>query len=378
MILDIRHLQWPEDDEDQPNAVGKGKAEPQAPEEPDVPELTGSPDLEDLLSSAGSDDPDERAAAMGQLRALLPSREGTEFLAGIVEDPADPRRLVAAELLGFHRGWLAARSGVERLIRWVRRETDPEVGSALVRALRGRSEVSGFLLHRIPAIAREAARGLPVGKETAPAQVKAILGGCESEVGTILLEKLRTAPGSLAAKIGELVVEWVGSAGDEAISQLVARLPQVELFEHFVEKRGLPAFDPRAGEEVTDRQRRWYRLARMVETGMLEEPSAELVRHLVGRCAGDDAFARRHASFLTAAIANTGATFGSELLRDLERLAMAASEERLVKMAAMLLELKTRLDRGAEPAAEELLEGWKGRSPALKLKIYHMQQGLDQ
>ena len=56
---------------------------------------------------------------------------------------------------------------------------------------------------------------------------------------------------------------------------------------------------------------------------------------------------------------------------------MAASEERLVKMAGMLLELKTRLDRRAEPAAEELLEGWKGRSPALKLKIYHMQQGLD-
>ena len=244
MILDIRHLQWPEEDEDQPNAVGKEKAEPQAPEEPDVPELTGSPDLEDLLSWACSDDPDERAAAMEQLRALLPSREGTDFLAGIVEDPADPRRLVAAELLGFHRGWLAARSGVERLIRWVRKETDPEVGSALVRALRGRSEVSGFLLHRIPAVAREAARGLPVGKETAPAQVKAILDGCESEVGTILMEKLRTAPGSLAAKIGELVVEWVGSAGDEAISQLVARLPQVELFEHFVENEGCPPSIP--------------------------------------------------------------------------------------------------------------------------------------
>ena len=377
MILDIRRLQWPEDDEDQQNVVGKEKAEPQAPEAPEVAESSRSTDLADLLNAACSDDPEERTAAMGQLRALLPSREGTGFLAGIVEDEADPRRLVAAQLLGFHRGWLAARSGVEQLTRWIRRETDPEVGGALVRALSGRSEVSRFLLHRIPAVAREAALGLPVSRETAPALVTAVLGGCASEVEAILLKKLRTAPGSLAAAIGELVVERVGSAGDGAISQLVACLPQVELFEHFVEKRGLPAFDPRAGEEVTDRQRKWYRLARMVETGMLEEPSAELVRHLVGRCARDDAFARRRASFLTAAIANTGATFGSELLRDLERLAMAASEERLVKMAAMLLELKTRLDRRAEPAAEELLEGWKGRSPALKLKIYHMQQGLD-
>ena len=377
MILDIRHLQWLEEDEDQPNVSGKEKAQPQVPEEPEVPEPSHGPDLEDLLNAACSGNPDERAAAMEQLRALLPSREGTDFLTGIVEDEADHRRLVAAQLLGLHRGWLSTRSGLERLVRWVRKETDPEVGGALVRALRGRCEASGFLLHRIPAIAREAALGVPVSRETAPAQVKAILGGCASEVETILMEKLRTSPGSLAAKIGELVVEWVGSASDEAISQLVACLPQVELFEHFVEKRGLPAFDPRAGEEAADRQRRWYRLARMVETELLEEPSAELVRHLVGRCASDDAFARRHASFLTAAIANTGATFGSELLRDLERLAIAASEERLVKMAAMLLELKTRLDRGTEPAAEELLEGWKGRSPALKLKIYHMQQGLD-
>ena len=80
MILDIRHLQWPEEDEDRPNVVGKEKAEPQAPEEPDVPGSTVSPDLEDLLSSASSDDPDERAAAMEQLRALLPSRAGTDFL----------------------------------------------------------------------------------------------------------------------------------------------------------------------------------------------------------------------------------------------------------------------------------------------------------
>jgi hypothetical protein len=376
MILDIRHLQLAPDAEDPPEA-GQEKAEPQAAENPKAPESSCSPDLEDLLNAACSEDAGERAEAIAQLRALVPSREGADYLGGIVEDAADTRRLTAAQLLGFHRGWLAARSGAERLTGWVRNETDPEVGRALVWALRGRTEVREFLLHRVPGIAREAALGLPVRKETAPALVSAVLAGCARDVETILLDKLRTAPGSLAATISELVVEWVGSASEEAILALVACLPQVEIFEHFVEKRGVPTFDPRAGEEATEMLRRWHRLARMVETAMLEEPSAELVRHLVGRCARDDAFARRHASFLTAAIANTGATFGSELLRDLERLAIAASEERLVKMAGMLLELKARLDRRAEPEAEELLEGWKGRSPALKLKIYHMQQGLD-
>lgn len=375
MILDIRHLQWAEE-EDRPEVAGK-EAEPQPPVQLEAPEPSCSPRLEELLNAACDEDPENRKAAMEQLQALVPSREGIDFLCALIDKASDPRRLTAARLLGIHRSWLSTQSGVGLLTGWIRNETDPEVGCALVGALRGKTEVSEFLHHRITGIAREAALGLPVGKETAPALVRAVLGGCAPDVGIILLDKLKRAPGPVAATVAELVVEWMGSTSEEAVSALVACLPQVEIFEHFVAERGLPNFDPRPGEEATEMLRRWHRLARMVETTMLEEPSAELVRHLVGRCASNDAFARRHASYLTAAIANTGATFGSELLRDLERLAIAASEERVVQMAGMLLELKTRLDKRAEPEAEELLEGWKGRSPALNLKIYHMQQGLD-
>ena len=375
MILDIRHLKWEEEDEPR-QAAAEEEAERQSPGQIETPEPSCGPGLEELLDAASGEDPANREAAMEQLRALVPSREGIDFLCALIDNASDPRRLTAARLLGFHRSWLSTQSGVELLTGWVRTETDPQVACTLVGALRGKTEVREFLHHRTTGIAREAALGLPVGKETAPALVRAVLGGSAPGVATILLDKLKRAPGSVAATIAELVVEWTGSTSEEAISALVACLPQVEMFEHFVAERGLPTFDPRPGEEATEMLRRWHRLARMVETTMLEEPSAELVRHLVGRCASDDAFARRHASFLTAAIANTGATFGSELLRDLERLAIAASEERVVQMAGMLLELKNRLDKRAEPEAEELLEGWKGRSPALNLKIYHMQQGL--
>ena len=274
MILDIRHLQWAEEDEEPLEVAGKEKAEPQRPEEQEALESSGTPDLGDLLDAACSENADARAAAMEQLRALVPSREGTDFLGGIVEDGSDARRLAAAQLLGFHRGWLAGRSGMERLTGWVRNESDPEVGRVLVSALRGRAEVREFLLHRIPDIAREAALGLPIRKETAPALVSALLAGCARDVEAILLDKLRTAPGSLAGTIAELVVGWVGSASEEAIAALVACLPQAEMFEHFVEKQGLPSFDPRAGEEETEMLRRWHRLARMVETAMLKKPSA--------------------------------------------------------------------------------------------------------
>ena len=375
MILDIRHLKW-EEEVEPGEAAAEEEAEQQSSGQIETPVPSCSPGLEELLDAASGEDPVNGEAAMEQLRALVPSREGIDFLCALIDNASDPRRLTAARLLGFHRSWLSTQSGVELLTGWVRKETDSEVGCALVGALRGKTEVREFLHHRITGIAREAALGLPVGKETAPALVRAVLGGCAPGVATILLDKLKRAPGSVAATIAELVVEWTGSTSEKAISALVACLPQVEIFEHFVAERGLPGFDPSPGEEATEILRRWHRLARMVETTMLEEPSAELVRHLVGRCASDDAFARRHASFLTAAIANTGATFGSELLRDLERLATAASEERVVQMAGMLLELKNRLDKRAEPEAEELLEGWKGRSPALNLKIYHMQQGL--
>ena len=45
-------------------------------------------------------------------------------------------------------------------------------------------------------------------------------------------------------------------------------------------------------------------------------------------------------------------------------------------MAQMLLELSHKLDAATGDRADALLEEWKSKSPELKLKIYHMQQGL--
>ena len=69
---------------------------------------------------------------MARLRSLVPSPEGVELLADIIESENDERRVVAAQVLGHHRQWLALSSGAERLLGWARAERDPEVGAALV------------------------------------------------------------------------------------------------------------------------------------------------------------------------------------------------------------------------------------------------------
>ena len=48
----------------------------------------------------------------------------------------------------------------------------------------------------------------------------------------------------------------------------------------------------------------------------------------------------------------------------------------MARMARMLLELSHKLDAGIGDRVDALLEEWKSKSPDLKLKIYHMQQGL--
>jgi hypothetical protein len=157
----------------------------------------------------------------------------------------------------------------------------------------------------------------------------------------------------------------------------LASLPQLPLFELFIERKGMPQWNPKQREgRETDQARNWHQLASLAEKELLRAPGAELIRHLIGQSARDDAFARRHVSFLRSAVKNTDTLFGSELLGDLERLSRAASEDRMARMARMLLELSHKLDAGIGDRVDALLEEWKSKSPDLKLKIYHMQQGL--
>jgi len=158
---------------------------------------------------------------------------------------------------------------------------------------------------------------------------------------------------------------------------VIEHLPQPPLFEALVEGRSRPALNPEPTEGETLALKEWHDLSRLTSQVLLERPRAELIRYLVNRCAADEPFARRHASFLQRAMVSTREALGSEVLDDFERLTMGATEERLERMARLLMELVDKIAGGeSHSQAADLLERWKGHSPALKLKIYHMQQGL--
>ena len=359
MVLDIRKLESSDDDS--------------TPERSDLELET----VETLLNQVvEAESVQEQAAAVARLRAVVPGVAGIHLLSAVVEDKNDPRRLVAAQALGYHRHWLAAKTGEEHLLDWARGEQDPEVGAALVWGLRNKEAVHEFLLHRSVGLAREAALGLPVSGNTLSALVTAVLVGRDDVTARVLLEKLGTIQRRHVGTVVDLLVEWPAPVKANTLTALLARLPQVPLFELFLERKGMPEWDPQQRDGETDQVRNWHQLASLAEKELLESPGAELVRHLIGQSARNDAFARRHASFLRSAVQNTDAVFGPELIGDLERLTGAASEDRLARMAQMLLELSDKLDGTTGDRAEALLEEWKGKSPDLKLKIYHMQQGL--
>ena len=383
MVLDVRH------------EVSSDNASAPAPSGPALPAIDqtdkllspgasehgdsgGDLNLETLLNQVvEAESLQEQATAVAQLRAAVPGGAGIRVLSAVVENKSDARRLVAAQALGFHRHWLAAKTGEEQLLAWVRGERDPQVGAALVWGLRNREAVQEFLLHRDVGLAREAAFGMPLSENTLPALVTAVLVGQDDVTARVLLEKLGTIQRRQLGTVVDLLVEWPAPLTVEALTSLLERLPQLPLFELLLERKGMPEWDPqqRGGRE-TDQARNWHQLASLAEKALLKAPGGELIRYLIGQSARDDAFARRHASFLRSAVNNTDTRFGPDLLGDLERLTRAASEDRLARMAQMLLELSHKLDAATGDRADALLEEWKSKSPDLKLKIYHMQQGL--
>ena len=127
MVLDIRYL-WAGGEAAPPPS--NQAAPPHAIEVAAGPEPAGPApptDLGELLGRAAEAAKDEeRAGAVAQLRSLEPSPEGVAVLASILDSPADPRRLVAAQVLGHHRQWLSQKSGVERLVEWAVRGMLPK------------------------------------------------------------------------------------------------------------------------------------------------------------------------------------------------------------------------------------------------------------
>ena len=85
---------------------------------------------------------------------------------------------------------------------------------------------------------------------------------------------------------------------------------------------------------------------------------------------------RRHARFLQRTVQRTDSSLGADLIGHLERLTFRASEDKVARLAQLLVGLSGQLDGEAGHRATQLLEDWKGRSAALKLKIYHLEQGI--
>ena len=367
MVLDIRHLR-PGD---------PGGEEPGRESGPQAGGELEDPGLEALVSSASAGDPARRARAAARLRVLVPTEAGFEGLCRIVEEGADPRRLVAIQVLGFHRQWLLSRSAVQRVLGWARGEADPEVVRSLVWVLRQRPEVQEFLRHRSAAVAREAALGLPVNPETIESLLDALLGDIEPDAGRVLAGKLAGLHSNLAAPAVDHLLGASGPVDDERLGRVLSLLPQPAVFELLVDGRRRPAWTMDPTPQERERQRDWRRMERLATRCLQDGPGAELIRYLVNRSVADEAFGRRHAAFLQRAMDNTSDKIGPDVLDDLERLTAGASEARVELMARLLMSLGDKISgEGSRSQASDLLEKWKGMSPALKLKIFHLQQGL--
>jgi len=365
MVLDIRQLEpQPERKTKTPQAVSATPA-------------TAQDNLEGLLGQAlGGVSLAEQARAVEQLRQIVPSAEGLELLWNILETETDPRRLVAAQVLGYHRSWRSSRSNLKRLLGRLRQEKDPGVVAMLVWCLRQRDEVQEFLQHKHVRAAREAALGLPLNSSTLAGLLQVLLLGRDAEIERILLHKLRHIHPSQVRELVDHLLGLEGESDAERLFDLFECLPQVPLFDIFLESRNLPAWDPQQGFDPATTSAKGRQFAAIARRVLRQAPGIEILRYILGRSSEDESFARRHAAFLREVLHRVDGDLGPDLVKHLERLTSGASEDKVARLAQLLVEFSDRLEGHAGSQALALLEEWKGRSAALKLKIYHLQQGL--
>ena len=350
MVLDIREL--------------RREAAPIA-EAPPV-----GPDMEQLLVCAAGMRPDDQARAIEELRLLVPSPAGLECLLEIAADAADKRRQLAIQMLGYHRSWLASAKALRQMVGLARKENDTAVTAALVWGLRQCDEAAEFLAHPSAEVAREAALGTPISRQTLAPILTALAGELPEDIAVVLLGKFRGMHPSQMRYAIDLLLEL--RPAESLLRTLLGGLPQLPLFELFVES-GQTA--PRALAEA-EQARVWQRMARIAAQILQDHPSTELMRHLLSKSGEDEAFARRHARFLQRTVQRTDSSLGADLIGHLERLTFRASEDKVARLAQLLVGLSGQLDGEAGHRAMQLLEDWKGRSAALKLKIYHLEQGI--
>ncbi len=295
-------------------------------------------------------------------QAQVLSADDLEQLLTIAEDSGDSRRLTAIDILNQHRSWLSSLRLLRRIVRLAHKELDSRPAATLVQALRQCDEVAQFLTSKERAVAREAARGVPISRQTLAPITEALAAGLPADITTLLLDKIRRTHPSMVPYAVDCLLKC--DPNESLLRAFLAHLPQIPLFALFVEA-GLP--------QTT---RVWQRAARIAAEILQEAPSAKLLRHLLSKCGEDAAFARNHTRFLHRIAQRADTSSDADLIGHFERLTSGASEDKVARLAQLLVGLSGRLDGQAGQQAAALLENWKSRSASLKLKIYHLEQGI--
>ena len=301
-----------------------------------------------------------------QTQLLVPSADELEQLLAIAEDSGDSRRLAAIDTLSQHRSWLSSLRMLRRIVRLAHKELDSRPAAALVQALRQCDEVAQFLTSQERAVAREAAQGVPISRQTLAPITEALARGLPADIAAVLLDKVRRTHPSMVPYAVDCLLKC--DPNEHLLRAFLAHLPQVPLFALFVEA-GLP-------QTTISTTRVWQQAARIATEGLQAAPSVKLLRHLLNQCGEDAAFARRHARFLRGTAQRADTSLDADLIDHFERLTSGASEDKVIRLAPLLVGLSGRLDGQAGQQAAALLENWKSRSASLKLKIYHLEQGI--
>mgnify|MGYP001338348604 CR=1 FL=1 len=310
-------------------------------------------------------------AVLLKIRQSIPTKNGIKILHKIVIDPHDSRQLVVAQILGYHREWLNVSNGIRVHLDLIRKtKNDSSVTEALVWGLRQREEISEYLLHPSESVAREAALGVPLGRRTIFPILDRIRKSSSSEITRILLLKLRNLHPSLMQFVLAALVEDTWTEG--AVIKLFSALPQTSVFDFFIDKEVV------VGDLTFDigKNSRWHSAVRIAKEVLISDPSSELIKVLLVRSGDDELFSRRQAAFTRSVMRSVGGESGRELMKDFKTLTLGASEEKVFRLAESLVELGSRLDGESAKKIQAMLEEWKSRSAALKLKIYQLEQRI--
>lgn len=292
------------------------------------------------------------------------SADDLDQLLAIAEDSTDSRRLAAIEILSQHRSWLSSLRVLRQIVQLAHQEHDPRPAVALVQALRQCDEVAQFLTGKERGVIRAAAQGVPISRQTLAPIAAALAAGLPADIAAVLLDKMRRTHPSMVPYAVDCLLQC--GPNESLLRAFLAHLPQIPLFALFVE----------AGQPQTTQTRVWQQAVRIATEVLQEAPSTKLLRHLLSKCGEDAAFARSHARFLHGIAQRADTSLDTDLIDHFERLTLGASEDKVARLAPLLVGLSGRLDSQAGQQAAALLENWKSRSASLKLKIYHLEQGI--